>query len=173
MKRLSSIFIQDDFFPKQELQVITNDVLKADYTVPNQDRVKTFDGVYWHNHYLPDKCEVKDLIQKLIKKYFDWNVKENTHESVYTMVGVSDKARPHADGSKAQCLIYVLGDEKINNGTGFYNKKSDNEYELSSMIGFKQIRAIFFTGGIVHSPMHWNAKEGESSWRYSICNFFD
>ena len=89
------------------------------------------------------------------------------------MVGLADKPRPHKDKSKAQCLIYILGEEKINNGTGFFKHIKDDQYDLNSLIGFKQNRAIFFNSNIVHSPMHWKAEKGESSWRYSICNFFD
>ena len=164
------ISIQDDFFSVKDLASISNDILKSEYSVPNSKKVE-IEG--WHICHLPRKCEVKDLIRPLVKKYFNYTVKEEMHDALYSMVGLADKPRPHKDKSKAQCLIYILGEEKLNNGTGFFKHIKDDQYDLNSLIGFKQNRAIFFNSNIVHSPMHWKAEKGESSWRYSICNFFD
>jgi len=169
---MSKIFVQDDFFPEKELNIIKTEMLNVEYTPPPEKNVKFFQGIYWHNHHLPQFCEVKDLIQSLIKKYFYYKVKRKTHSSLYTMVGTTDKPRPHLDKVDVQCLIYVIGDNKLNNGTGFYKKTKEGDYSLHSHIGFKENRAIFFTSDNMHAPLHWAAKEGESSWRYSICNFF-
>ena len=169
---MSQIFIQDNFFPEKEYSIICQELLNVQYVVPDEEKIKTQGGTYWHIHELPLHCEVKDLVQNLIKKYFFYTINPEKHNCMYTMVGANDKARPHIDRCDAQCLIYMIGDEKLNNGTGFYTKEKDKEAILNSHIGFKRNRAIFFTAGIYHCPLHPFAKKGESSWRYSLANFF-
>jgi hypothetical protein len=168
---VSKIFVQDNFFPEKEYSIICQELLKIHYVVPGKERREVQGGTYWHTHTLPPRCEVKDLIQDLIKKYFFYTSDSEKHECLYTMVGVKDKPRPHIDVCDSQCLIYMIGDEKLNNGTGFYTKEKDQDAILTSHIGFKRNRAIFFTGGTYHCPLHPFAKNDESSWRYSVVNF--
>ena len=61
----------------------------------------------------------------------------------------------------------MLGDTKINNGTGFYEQE-DDKFSLHTHIGFKENRAIIFTSSIWHSPLQF---AGESTPRYVLANF--
>ena len=146
-------------------------MLEVEYFPPNKNKIKEHQGSYWHIHTLPNQCDVKKQIAVLIAKNFNFNI-STFKESSYTMVGASDKPRPHKDDNiqtTHQCLIYMYGEESTNNGTGFYHEKSKNKHELSIHVGFKQNRAIFFSSDVWHSPLQW---AGNGSFRYSICNFF-
>ena len=146
-------------------------MIKAEYNPPSKERIETHQGTYWHTHTLPNNCDVQVEIKKLIKEKFNFKVSKFI-ESAYTMVGASDKPRPHTDKScnvTHQCLIYMHGEESTNNGTGFYHEVSPEQLELSIHVGFKCNRAIFFTSDVIHSPLQWS---GNGSFRYSIGNFF-
>tara|TARA_R100000544_G_scaffold21463_1_gene10625 strand:+ start:225 stop:746 length:522 start_codon:yes stop_codon:yes gene_type:complete len=170
---VSQIFVQDNFFLKEDHLAICKQMTQIEYTPPDKERLKFHKGSYWHYCPLPPKHNLKLLIRKLIKQYFNVNVDPHWQDSNYTMVGAADRARPHIDECLYQCLIYVMGDEKLNNGTGFYTKEKDGSVQLNTHIGFKQNRAIFFTGGTWHAPLHPFAEEGKSSFRYSITNCFN
>tara|TARA_R100001509_G_C4744659_1_gene174360 strand:+ start:114 stop:611 length:498 start_codon:yes stop_codon:yes gene_type:complete len=164
---VSKVFVQENFFNKDTYQKIVNEMISVEYDAPDSKKRKIHDGSYWHTHNLPDGCEVQKEIQRLIQKHFNFKISSFVCPSSYTMVGATDKPRPHTDedvGSKFQCLIYMYGPESVNNGTGFYK---DNE--LNIHVGFKNNRAIFFSSDVVHTPLQWN---GNGSFRYSICNFF-
>ena len=116
---MSKIFVQDNFFPQKEYSIICEELLNIHYVVPDKVKREIQGGTYWHTHTLPSRCEVKDLIRNLIKKYFLFTTNSKKHKTMYTMVGATDKPRPHIDDCEAQCLIYMIGDEKLNNGTAF------------------------------------------------------
>ncbi len=164
---MSKVFVQENFFSSEIYSQVVNEMVNAEYAPPDSKSRKAHEGSYWHAHYLPDNCELQKEIKKLIQKHFNYKVTNFIYPSVYTMVGATDKPRPHTDettGSKFQCLIYMYGPESINNGTGFYK---DNQ--LNMHVGFKPNRAIFFSSDVFHTPLQWN---GNGSFRYSICNFF-
>ena len=171
------IAIKDNFFEEKQHTSIMNDMLNASYDPPPTGNVKGNQGCYWFGHVLPQECEVQNLIKGLIKKHFNFKIKDFVVPTFYTMVGATDKGRPHRDitmkGQKGapthQCIIYVKGDEKMNNGTGFYKMINDEAF-LVDHIGFKQNRAIFFNSRFYHCPTHY---AGDSSWRYAISNFFN
>ena len=168
---MSKIFIQENFFPLDIYNKIVHQMLEVEYFPPNKNKIKEHQGSYWHIHTLPNQCDVKKQIAVLIAQNFNFNI-STFKESSYTMVGASDKPRPHKDDNiqtTHQCLIYMYGEESTNNGTGFYKEKSEKEYELSIHVGFKKNRAIFFSSDVMHSPMQW---AGNGSFRYSIGNFF-
>ena len=76
-------------------------------------------------------------------------------------------AIPHQDNVDFNCLIYLLGNPLINNGTGFYIEQEGNQV-LNSHVGFKENRAIFFDAKIYHSPLQF---AGNSTPRYVMANF--
>jgi hypothetical protein len=171
VKRLSKVFVEEDFFPLDVYNKIVQQMISVEYVPPQSKKIKEYNGSYWHTHIIPNNCDVQNEIKKLIQQKFNFNV-SSFIESTYTMVGASDMPRPHTDtdiGATHQCLIYMYGEESTNNGTGFYHKKLKNEHELSIHVGFKQNRAIFFSSDVWHSPLQWT---GNGSFRYSICNFF-
>ena len=117
-------------------------MINTEYDPPGVDYRKALEGSFWHKHELPQGCELQTEIKKLIKNYFNHEVKEFVSPTLYTMVGASDKPRPHVDEAgktQFQCIIYMHGPESINNGTGFYN---DNG-ELYHHIGFVETLLCF------------------------------
>ena len=96
----------------------------------------------------------------------------NSH---YLLSFPNTPAIPHNDISVYNCLIYLIGDKLVNNGTGFY-EESDSEgdnnlntdYNLHTHIGFKENRAIFFDAKIWHSPLQFAEP---ASPRYIMANF--
>ena len=78
---------------------------------------------------------------------------------------------PHNDPTLYNCLIYLIGDKVVANGTGFYEKKKfddGEDYDLHTHIGFKENRAVFFDAKIWHSPMQFAEP---ASPRYAMANF--
>tara|TARA_R100001509_G_C4805947_1_gene194733 strand:- start:42 stop:551 length:510 start_codon:yes stop_codon:yes gene_type:complete len=168
---VSQVFIQENFFPTELHKEIVQLMINTEYEPPAKEKREMHKGAYWHQHVLPNNCDVQIEIKKLIKEKFNFKVLKFI-ESAYTMVGASDRPRPHIDqacGTTHQCLIYMHGEESTNNGTGFYHEVSPENLELSMHIGFKHNRAIFFSSDVYHSPLQW---AGNGSFRYSICNFF-
>ena len=151
-------------------------MISVSYNAPSAEKIKQLNGTYWHQHDLPHKCYVQKLISKNIYKYLNKSVNTETKEegkkfvTMYTMSNATDRPRPHIDLNVGEynCLIYICGDEKINNGTGFYVNDGKGD-RLNTHIGFKENRALLFNSGYTHAPLQW---AGDSSWRYSIVNFF-
>ena len=169
---MSQVFVKENFFDNNVYLEVVNEMVSVTYAAPSKKNIKLHEGSYWHTHHLPDNCSLQLEVKKLIKKHFKYNIINFVEPSSYTMVGAADKPRPHNDentGAKFQCLIYMHGPESVNNGTGFYHKKENDELELSIHVGFKPNRAIFFSSDVWHTPLQWN---GNGSFRYSICNFF-
>ena len=57
-----------------------------------------------------------------------------------------------------------------NNGTGFYDKISEDKYELNTHVGFKENRAIVFDSKIYHTSLQFNEGTGT---RYCLANFIN
>ena len=108
-KNVSKIFIQENFFPLTTYNEIVHQMLEVAYFPPDKDKIEEYQGSYWHTHTLPNQCDVQKQIAILIAKKFNFNV-STFKESSYTMVGASDKPRPHTDKdikTTHQCLIYM------------------------------------------------------------------
>jgi|TARA_R100001126_G_scaffold17201_1_gene8003 hypothetical protein len=163
---VSKVFVVEDFFPNNLHDEIVQKMLTCSYGPPAKDQREHYDGAYWHFHKLSKGCAVQIKIKEFIKKHFLYDVKTFTTTD-YTMVGATDKPRPHVDlelGCTHQCLIYMHGPESVNNGTGFYK-----DGQLNIHVGFKPNRAIFFSSDVFHTSLQWS---GNGSFRYSIANFF-
>ena len=172
---MSKIFVQENFFDAETYKIIVNEMIRLEYKPPEQSDIDNLKSCYWHYHQLPEECEVKTEIKKLVKKYFFYEIEKFTSPSIYTMVGATDHPKPHRDNlcsyvPKYQLIVYMLGPESINNGTGFYERDEETGHgEISLHVGFKANRAIFFSAETIHSPLQW---AGNGSFRYSINNFF-
>mgnify|MGYP003113450168 CR=1 FL=1 len=176
---MSKIFVQENFFDDKAYQEIVHEMISLDYSPAAKESRESFKACYWHYRELPEKCDVKTEIKKLVKKHFNYEIKKFVLPSIYTMVGATDSPKIHKDtnieGSvpKYQLIIYMCGPESINNGTGFFEEKEESSSQVSfhptTHVGFKANRAIFFSADIFHSPLQWS---GNGSFRYSINNFF-
>ena len=174
---MSTLFIKDNFFSTERHKTLCEEMLQISYKPPPSEMRKKSKSCYWHEFVLSNGDPTQIEIGQLIQKYFYYEV-QSCWRTIYTMVGPAPghSADPHTDKDEGrihyQCLIYIMGDERITNGTGFFTTKKIGdkvENTLSNHIGFKPNRAIFFDSDIKHTPLHWS---GESSFRYSIGNFF-
>jgi|TARA_R100001460_G_scaffold6127_1_gene16268 hypothetical protein len=173
VKNKKSIYVQDNFFDKEIFQIIQNEVLSSEFKPRHSDVYKKSSDdsqrgehqkTYHHVQLLLDsKCVLET--KKNIKKYFDYTVKRI--ESYYFLSFPNTPAIPHHDVCAYNCLIYLVGDKLINNGTGFYEKFND-QYQLHTHIGFKENRAILFNPSIHHCPLQF---AGNSTPRYIMSNF--
>jgi len=173
---MSKVFVQENFFDTETYKIITEEMIRLEYKPPEQSDINNLKSCYWHYHQLPEECEVQIEIKKLVKKYFFYEIQKFTSPSIYTMVGAADHPKPHRDNigdnvPKYQLIVYMLGPESINSGTGFYDvgEVQGHHGEISVHVGFKPNRAIFFSSETIHSPLQW---AGNGSFRYSINNFF-
>lgn len=169
---MSKVFIEENFFPTEIYNEIVQQMIQVEYVPPTKERIEALEGSYWHTHDLPHGCDVEKEVSKLVKEKFNFNINKILN-STYTMVGASDKPRPHTDeaiGATHQCLIYMHGEVANNNGTGFYHQVEPGIYDLSIHVGFKPNRAVFFSSDVVHAPLQW---AGNGVFRYSFCSFFN
>ena len=155
---MSKIFIQDNFFEENILKEIQQKVMTLEFKSRYQDTLQDDqqnNNVYQRNYHhiaLPDKSDVSLEVKKNIKKHF--NVTVIGMKSNYFLSFPNTPAIPHDDDGIYNWLIYLLGDTRINNGTGFYEQEKD-KFSLHTHIGFKENRAIFFTSSIWHSPLQF------------------
>ena len=174
MKNKKSIYVQDNFFNEEIFKTIQKEVISLEFKSRYNDiseesshddpQYGDHQKTYHHVKLSSDSKGVLE-VKKNIKKYFDYTVK--TIESFYFLSFPNTPAIPHDDLCTYNCLIYLIGDKLINNGTGFYEKFND-EYQLHTHIGFKENRAIFFNSSIYHSPLQF---AGNSTPRYIMANF--
>jgi len=174
VKNKKSIYIQDNFFEDTFFSTLQKEVLLLEFSsrFNDLDEINHEDpNIYqrnYHNVALSNESKVVLEVKKNIKKYFDHTVKNIN--SNYFLSFPNTPPIPHEDGdSSYNCLIYLIGDKLVNNGTGFYEKLND-EYQLHTHIGFKENRAIFFDSSIYHSPLQF---AGNSTPRYVMANFMN
>jgi len=173
--RNNNIFVQDDFFDKDFFTTLQKEVVLQDFTSRYLDEKKKH-GItspinpyqrFYHNVPLSTKSKVVLEVKKNIKKYFKTTVQMEEGQSFYFLSFPNTPPSPHYDPGLFNCLIYLVGDKLINNGTGFYEKVK-GELVLHTHIGFKENRAIFFDSHIYHSSLQF---AGNSSPRYVMANF--
>ena len=170
----NNIYVQDNFFKKDFLKKLQTEIINLEFksryndisTLADKDSPSN--NLYQRNYHhvsLSGSSPVVHEVVKNIKQYFNYSVKEMT--SNYFLSFPDTPPIPHEDGSEYNCLIFIVGDKLINNGTGFY-EKVDKKYQLHSHVGFKENRAIFFDSKIWHSPLQF---AGNSTPRYVMANF--
>mgnify|MGYP003109856791 FL=1 len=69
---MTKIFVQENFFDNETYKKIVDQMLTLDYVPPSQHARDNIKSCYWHFHQLPEECDVKTEIKKLVKKYFNY-----------------------------------------------------------------------------------------------------
>ena len=166
----NNIYVQDNFFDSKFLQTLQKELLTLEFESRYHDQSGGGEtSVYQRNYHqvkLHKNAPVVLELIKLIKIHFNFlSLKEI--QSFYFLSFPNTPAIPHKDNSDFNCLIYLLGDPLMNNGTGFYIDQGEEKI-LNSHIGFKENRAIFFDSETYHSPLQFS---GNSSPRYVMANF--
>ena len=181
MKR-NNIDIQDNFFDLTFLRTLQGEIMGLEFesryldieTNPGhkaeKGRVVDWDGQ--RNYHQVKLNKNAPVVQELIKKmkiHFNFSSIKEIY-SFYFLSFPNAPAIPHNDPFNFNCLIYLLGDPLMNNGTGFYIDGPGEEKILNSHVGFKENRAIFFDSEIYHSPLQF---AGNSTPRYVMANFIE
>jgi len=161
------IHIQDNFFDSKFIQTLQKELITLEF----KHRFSTFKHInnYDHNYHhveLTEDAPVVQEVTKQLKTHFNFSSIKYMQSS-YLLSFPNTPAVPHQDESDFNCLIYLLGNPLINNGTGFYIEQEGNQV-LNSHVGFKENRAIFFDAKIYHSPLQF---AGNSTPRYVMANF--
>lgn len=179
---MSKIFVVENYFPQKEYNLICQNVLQLDFTPPPIGNRKAVErtsqlvglgdgGAYWFQEKIPLESDVAVACYNSLKPKFFFTRPKVLQDIYYTIVSSQKQFAPHVDrGGKYQVLIYLMGNETMNNGTGFYKPDGKGNLVLNTHIGFQPNRAILFTKDNYHAPLLW---AGNSSMRYSICFSFD
>ena len=161
------IHIQDNFFDSKFIQTLQKELITLEF----KHRFSTFKHInnYDHNYHhveLTEDAPVVQEVTKQLKTHFNFSSIKYMQSS-YLLSFPNTPAVPHQDESDFNCLIYLLGNPLINNGTGFYIDQGEEQI-LNSHVGFKENRALFFDAKIYHSPLQF---AGNSTPRYIMANF--
>ena len=163
----NKIYVQDNFFDSKFIQTLQKELLTLDF----QYRFSTSESVYNRNYHHVELTEDAPAVQEVtrqLKKHFNFSSIKHM-ESFYFLSFPNTPAIPHQDHADFNCLIYLLGNPLINNGTGFYIDQGEEQI-LNSHVGFKENRALFFDAKIYHSPLQF---AGNSTPRYIMANFIE
>ena len=163
------LIVKDNFFNEDIYKKILIDLSTLNFFNRNNYISEKHRNIYQKIYFMVDlnpKHFAVVEVEKILSNYgFDiCGIEHN-----YFLSSKHEEATPHNDaGADLNCLVYLKGNEIINSGTGFYDKK-ENQYVLNRHIGFKENRAIIFDSKIFHSSLQFN--EGAEK-RYVMTNFF-
>ena len=169
---MSHIFVVEDYFPQETYKLVCENILQVEFIPPPPERRELVEedsgssgGTYWFQKRISSRSDVaKKCFEQIKPKFFHDPKKIQT--ILYTIVSPQKQFAPHVDNmGKYQVLIYLIGDETVNNGTGFYKPDKEGNLNLNTHIGFRENRAILFTKDNYHANLLW---AGNSSMRYSI-----
>jgi hypothetical protein len=170
LKIQEHIIIKDNFFTGDVLKKIQTEISHLNFsnrdTTVNDDSKSIYQKIYF-NVPLDKKHFAVEEVTKNLKNYLSAPI--CFFESNYFLSTKHTEATPHADTCNVNCIVYIKGNELINSGTGFYDKR-ENEYILNLHVGFKENRAIIFDSKIYHASLQFNKNAGS---RYIMANFFN
>lgn len=168
----NNIYVQDNFFDKEFFKQLKSEVVTLQFNSRYND-INQSGGEHneqqknWHHFPLKENALVVKEVIKKCAHYFHLK-KIKSIQSTYLLSFPNTPPIPHTDdATQHNCLIYLVGDKLINNGTGFYEKEKEG-LTLHTHIGFKENRAIFFDSTIYHSPLLF---AGNSGPRYAMANW--
>lgn len=170
IKIKNSLIIKDNFFNNKIYNQILFDISRCVFTNRNTTVKKEHQNVaqriYFNFSLDFNHFAVKEI--KNILKNMGFNIKSFEHN--YLLSTKHKGATPHTDfNNDLNCLVYLKGDQLMNNGTGFYDKVN-KDYVLNSQIGFKENRAIIFDSKIYHCSLQFEENSGP---RYIMSNFLN
>jgi len=170
------ILIKDNFLDDETLKNINNDLLLCQKKGKFTNRASTKKGIYQSTYFNVDLSHEHFAVKYVIdffKKHYGIKILEM--ESCYFLSTKNNLPSPHFDEvSKINCLIYLKGDQKMANGTGFYvMNKETNTYHLHTHIGFSENRGIIFDGSVKMHGTLQSFENGDPSTRYVMANFIN
>ena len=162
------VIVKDNFFRDEIYKELLLDIHRLIFKNRYPDVGKKGDYVnktYFHVKLNLDHFAVKE-VSKILKNY-KFNLSNMEHS--YILTTKHEKPTPHVDVSDVNCLVYIEGNNVLNNGTGFYDSNYKNDYDINNFIGFKENRAIIFDPKIYHGSLQFNEGSGK---RFAMANFF-
>ena len=160
------IIVKDNFFNKTLFKEIYADLDKVKFVnrftkiKANKQRIY-FDVLLGRDHpgCIALKSFFKNELGVLVKKL----------DSSYFLSTKYEEPFPHTDAAKINCIIYLKGGSLINNGTALYEKNNEGVDVINSHIGFKENRAVVFSGR-THASLQF--AEGSTA-RFIMANFIE
>ena len=129
---LPTIQIKDNFLDEKEFKILTNNIDKITYApMTNPDN-------YGFRHHFEISPKNAWFFTKIKKQFFP-EVNLKVTESSYHLRHNTKKVLSHYDEADYNFILYLVGEELVYNGTGFYYKNKLNTY-----LGFDENRALFF-----------------------------
>ena len=164
------IIVKDNFFTKEILNKVQNEISHLNFanrnTTVNEQSQNVYQKIYFNVPLYKEHFAVQEVTKNL-QNYS--SIPIDHFESDYFLSTKHTEPTPHADTCKINCIVYIKGNELINSGTGFYDKK-EKQYVLNLHVGFKENRAIIFDSKIYHASLQFNKNAGS---RYIMANFFN
>jgi len=173
---LLDLSVKDNFLKDNYFQDLHKSIIFKNFNPIENIKLKTGRHV-WYQDRLNDE-NLKILLKNTIEKTFKVKIKKFVNGPNYTMVLNIKEPVVHADGLDStysenfntQFIYYVNGNTELTNGTGFYTKK-ENDYVLTTHIGFVENRAVLFKNKVMHSPLKFLSNDNMP--RYSIISFLE
>ena len=168
------LIVKDNFFSKEVYDKILKDMSELQFVnrsiiINSDDKIadSPYQKIYFTVRLEPDHFAVKEVYNFL---HSNFNFKLKSKEHTYFLSTKHKKMTPHADWNcDLNCLVYLKGEEIVNSGTGFFEKKEDGLSVLNRHVGFKENRAIIFDSKIYHMSLQFNT---DAKKRYVMANFF-
>ena len=170
LKIQQHIIVKDNFFTGDVLKKIKNEISHLNFsnrnTTVNEQSQNVYQKIYFNVRLYKEHFAVREVTKNL-QNYLSLPI--DHLESDYFLSTKHTEPTPHEDTCTINCIVYIKGDELINSGTGFYDKK-EKQYVLNLHVGFKENRAIIFDSKIYHASLQFNKNAGS---RYIMANFFN
>ena len=163
------LIVKDNFFSEDIYKKILTELSTLNFSNRNVTSDIKDKNIY-QRIYFNFKLDTNHFaVQEVHKLLGNYGFVLNCFDHSYFLSTKHEGATPHNDVNDLNCIVYLKGDEIINSGTGFYDKKEE-EYILNRHVGFKKNRAIIFDSKIFHASLQFN--EGAKK-RYIMANFFN
>jgi|TARA_R100001015_G_C4604552_1_gene159558 hypothetical protein len=169
MKKENFFFVVDNFFKQDYFEKLKNKVIQQNYSPRTVDYEGDSQKLY---HHIP--LDTKDShcqhTYETIKKQFNHEINfDNMYvQSFFFLSFGHETPNIHQDSCMFNCMIYIQGENLLQNGTSFYIKDKDEQFVLHSVLGFQENRAVLFDGSIYHASSQYM---DASNPRYMMTNF--
>jgi len=168
-----NLTIKDNFLENNFFKELHASIMFKKWNPIDNIYLKTGKHV-WHHYKVQEN--LTNILKKQIENKFNVKIKKFMNGMNYTMVSNVKEESVHVDGVdypdkdfNAQFILYVNGNNELTNGTGFYTKKEDGKYHLTTHVGFVENRALLFKNKVMHSPLKFLSKDNKP--RFSIISF--
>ena len=168
-RKKNFIYVVDNFYDEDYFRKLKARVLEEQYEARGLTN-KGQNNKMYHQITLDTEGEHCQITYNLMKKHFNYQVGlDNEYiQSFFFLSFAHEKPKVHFDPCMFNCMIYITGEEVLENGTSFYERDGHDQFKLHSVLGFKENRAVLFDGAIWHASSQYI---NGSTPRYIMTNF--